>query len=860
MKKLLVSALVALMAVPLIAQVALDYYLPHNVEYNGQIPKPESVVGHQVGEWLITHDKLIQYMQAIAASSDRVTLKVYGYSYEDRPLVHLIFSSPNNLNRLDELKAQHQQLTDPSASGHLDIDQMPLVVTLGYSVHGNETSGSNAALVTAYYLAAAEGPEIDALLDNNIIIVDPCLNPDGLTRFATWGNMHKGQVVSPDDINRGFDEVWPGGRTNHYWYDLNRDYVLLVNPETRGRVEQIHEWKPNIMTDHHEMGSNSTFFFQPGVPSRNNPLTPGENYELTRAIGSYHAKALDDLGSYYFSEEVFDDFYLGKGSSYPDINGGIGILFEQASVRGFERETETGIITFPFAIRNQFTVTLSTLQAAMDLKTRLLEYMRNFYRSAIESAASDPVKAYVLGTPDDKGRTRAFLQVLMGHDIDFYQLRTPFAHDQHQFGSDHAYVVPLKQKQYRLIKALFEPVSEFNDSTFYDVSTWTLPLSFNMPCAPVTSAKVLSDLMGQKVTKPESPAGLMAGDSDPVAWAFRWDDYYAPRVLSKVLSEGLIARVATLPFEYHDEPFPASFDYGTIIVPAHQQLMEPDEIGELLQRMTVETGIDIYALGTGWSSTGIDLGSSSFRNVRKPKILMLIGEGISSRDAGEIWHLFDTRYHTAITMAEANRLSRVELSDYSTIIIPGGSPYGMAGSGVERLNGWIRNGGTLVVYKNSSQWAVSNDLLKMDFKPGASSLDAKVYPYAERYKAYSAQSISGAIFEVQLDLTHPMAYGYSSSRIPVFKSGSTVAEPPDDPYQVPIRYTQDPLISGFASKENIQRIKGAPFLVTQGLGRGSIIAILDNTNFRGAWFGTNKIFANAVFFGDLVGGSSRYYE
>ncbi|MCD6597575.1 MAG: peptidase M14, partial [Bacteroidales bacterium] len=362
MKKATSLILFLLLSIVNFAQkVDLNYYLPENISLNLEIPTPEDFLGFQVGEWHVSHDQLTAYMRLLAAKSDRAVIQEYGRSYENKTLLHLIFTSPDNQSKLNELKKAHQDLCDPTKSSNTDISSMPVVILLGYSVHGNEASGANASLLSAYYLAAAEGDEIEKVLENSIILIDPCLNPDGLTRFTTWANMYKSQQISADPNNLAFSEAWPGGRTNHYWFDLNRDYLLLTNPESKGRVQKLQEWRPNVVTDHHEMGSNSSFFFQPGVKSRNNPLTPDKNYTLTKKIASYHSDALNKIGSLYFSEEIFDDYYFGKGSSYPDINGGIGILFEQASVRGFERETVNGKLTFPFAIRNQFRVSLSTI-------------------------------------------------------------------------------------------------------------------------------------------------------------------------------------------------------------------------------------------------------------------------------------------------------------------------------------------------------------------------------------------------------------------------------------------------------------------------------------------------------------------
>jgi hypothetical protein len=341
-------------------QVDLSYYLPTDVSYDPNVPTPKSSIGHQVGDWHITHDKLVQYMYTLANSSDRITIEDRGTTFEGRPLLLLTITAANNHLNIENIRQQHLKLTQKEAST-VNIDQMPIVVQQGFSIHGNEPSGSNAALAVAYYLAAAQGPSIDTLLNNTVILFDPSYNPDGLQRFAYWANTNKSKNINPDPNDREYKEVWPGGRTNHYWFDMNRDWLPAQLPESRARIATFHKWMPNILTDHHEMGTNSSFFFQPGIPSRTHPLTPQQNQDLTAEIGTYHASAFDKIGSFYYSKESFDDFYYGKGSTFPDINGSIGILFEQASSRGHAQESVNGILTFPFTIRNQFTAALSTL-------------------------------------------------------------------------------------------------------------------------------------------------------------------------------------------------------------------------------------------------------------------------------------------------------------------------------------------------------------------------------------------------------------------------------------------------------------------------------------------------------------------
>ena len=441
------------------------------------IPTPKDIIYHEVGEWHITHDRLVNYMKAVAtAAPERIKLETMGFSYEDRPQVLLIITSPKNHQRLEEIRQQHIKLTDPSQSASVNIENMPIVVWIGHSIHGNEPSGANASLLGAYYLAAAQGKQIDELLDNVVILFDPSFNPDGLQRFSTWANQHKSKNLVSDPNSREFNEVWPGGRFNHYWFDLNRDWLPAVHRESQNRLTWFHKWKPNILTDHHEQGSNSTFFFQPGVPSRVNPLTPEKNQELTAKLGKFHAQFLDRIGTLYFTKENYDDFYYGKGSTYPDVNGAIGILFEQASSRGHLQETDNGLLSFPFTIKNQFTTELSTLEGAKVLRKEFLEWQREFYQSAMKEAAASPVKGYVYGGKDDKTKAAIFTEMLLRHQIEVYDLTKTMTVDGTKFSPENTYVVPMNQPQERLIKGIFNKTLEYKDSLFYDITAWTMPL------------------------------------------------------------------------------------------------------------------------------------------------------------------------------------------------------------------------------------------------------------------------------------------------------------------------------------------------------------------------------------------------
>ena len=847
MRKIIINFIVITIAFTSVSQEKPDYFLPTDVTYDKNIPTPEEYFNQQIGEWHLTHDQVLFYMKEIARISNRAVIQEYARSYENRPLVHIIFTSEENHKKLDDLKALHLKHANPNEN--TDKSGVPLVINLGYGVHGNESSATNASVLTAYYLAAAQSDKIDKLLSNSIILVDPCLNPDGFTRHSTWANMHQSKTTNGDSYSRQFSEVWPGGRGNHYWFDLNRDYLLLVHPESVGRVAKFHEWLPNIVTDHHEMGANSTFFFQPGVPTRNNPLTPENNYVLTRKIAEYHSEYLDKIGAGYYSEEQFDDYYLGKGSSYPDINSSIGILFEQAGFRGRIRETTNGTRKLAYGIRNQFTVTLSTLDAAMNLKDELLDHQKEFYREALRMADKDPVKAYIFGNQGNKLQTLQFVKLLQQHQIEVYTNSKEITKNGKIFNPGTSFVVLVKQRQYRMIKALFEEVTTFTDSTFYDVSTWNMPYTFNVAFTEIGSLKEM-----QYSNKPVAfqSEGKIIGGQSKIGYLFCWNEYTSPKALYTLQNAGLTTKVATREFSFKINSEMKDFGYGTIFIPANDQPLTENQIYQLAENIAKKTGTDFYGLTTGLSPRGIDLGSNYFFTVNQPKILMFAGGSTSSASAGEIWHLFDQRYEIPVTLTETVNLTSIELSKYNTIILPGGAYREWNNNDIQKLKNWAQDGGTLIAMQSAASWAAKNELGKTTYKKAAEPDSTIIFSYADREKERSLNTISGAIFNTTLDITHPLCYGYTENTLPVFKTGNSVAKPLDIKYAEPVKFTAQPFLSGFVSDKNLELIKNAPAVSVQSVGRGKIISYHESMTFRGIWLGTNKLLANGVFFGKVI--------
>ncbi|WP_162341135.1 M14 family metallopeptidase [Cyclobacterium salsum] len=827
-------------------EVSLEYYLPETSTYDNSIPKPSAVLGFEVGAWHANHSQVVHYFKTIAENSPRAVVIEYGQSYEKRPLLMLAVSSPENIRNLEDIKSERAGLR----SGTANPQELPVVMYMGHSVHGNEASGVNASLLSAYHFTAAS--EIAEDLENMILLIDPAINPDGINRFASWVNSHRSYHPNGDPNNRELNETWPRGRTNHYWFDLNRDWLPVQHPESRGRISQLQKWLPNIVLDFHEMGTNSTFFFQPGIPSRNNPLTPEKNMELTEKIAQYHARHLDEIGSLYYTKESFDDYYYGKGSTYPDIQGAIGILFEQASSRGHLQENVYGEISFPFTIRNQFTTALSSFEAARDMRVELNQYMVDFYEDSKTEYTEDDDKAYIFGSDEDYGRAYHFADLLLQHDIDLYSLEEDVNMNGVPFSSGNSFIVPLDQPQYKMIKTMFETRTEFQDSLFYDVSTWNMPMAFNLNSMALSS-RILNLAEVEDVSAGiQFREGKVLGTSGAYSYAFGWEEYYAPKALYQLMEKGYQVRVTHEKFQ---NQLGTIFNRGTILVEKGTSDNSEETFYEDMQDIAASTGVTIHALSTGYTS-GINLGSPSIDVLEKPSVALLVDEGVGSSDAGEIWHLFDQRMEIPLTLMPATLLSSADLSRYSVLILPTGNYSQIEKNGVNKLKAWIENGGTLIARGAAMNWLTGNELAAFKFQSPKDTSTASQAPYANLANERGAKVTGGAIFKTKLDTTHPIGYGYPAENLHVFKSGNQFLELSSNPFANPLVYTDTPLASGYVHPENLEMMKNKGVVQISALGSGRIIGFVDNPNFRAFWFGTNKLFLNAVFFGQTINNAS----
>ena len=805
------------LSINLNSQTHLSYYFENSEKFNQKIPKPSEIIGHEVGEWHVTHDKLVQYMYALANSSERIIIEETGKTYEDRPLLILKISSEENIKNLKSIQKNHLAISNGLKKS--EFKNMPAIVYQGYSVHGNEASASNAALLGVYFLAASNNPETIEILNNTVILFDPCLNPDGLQRFAYWANSNKNLVPNPDNNDREFSEIWPGGRTNHYWFDLNRDWLPVQLPESKARIKTYTDWLPNIVTDHHEMGTNSTFFFQPGVPSRVNPLIPNLNQNLTEKIAKYHAEFLDKIGSLYYSKENYDDFYFGKGSTYPDVNGSIGILFEQASSRGHLQQSQNGVLTFPFTIKNQLTTTLSTLKAASSLREELLAYMNNFYVNSFNQNNKSKFNGIGFGNEHDKTSSYQLAKILKTHKIDVFETK------QKKF----KYYVPLKQKKSRLIKAIFDTNTKFEDSLFYDVSAWTFPHAFNLNYEFIKEELKTNNSISQ-------PVGKVTNYSN-YGYLIKPHDYHIPTLINNLQENGIRIKSSSKQFKINDN----NFDYGTLLIPVVGQSQSSDKIFETLTDISNKTGIDVHGLNGGYEDN-VGFGSGSFTSIKKPKVGLIVGSGVRAYDAGEIWHLFDIRYKIPITKIDLRNINRINLNEYSHIILPS---YSGNNLNVKKIQDYLNDGGNLIAYRSSINWLEKNKIISVDFL--TDERYAKNVSFEDRGKFSGSQVVGGAIFETKIDKSHPINFGIKGKNLSTFRNNTIFMKPDKNSYNNPIEYSNNPLVSGYISNENLELLKNSvPFKVKR-YSSGKIFLFTDNTNFRAFWYGTNRLLMNAIY-------------
>ncbi|MFN3189551.1 MAG: M14 family zinc carboxypeptidase [Aureliella sp.] len=821
------------------------------------ILSPGDFFGFAVGSRHLRHDQVIAYWRYLASSSDRVELIEYAQSHGKRPLQVLAISSPANISDLENIQKRRTRLTSGRFRGHIQDEKV--VMYLGYCVHGDEASAINASPLVAYHLASSLSPSVASWLEQGIYLVDPALNPDGADRFANWSNENRGRFPSASSLDREHVQPWPGGRTNYYWFDLNRDWLPTVHPESQGRIKLFHQWKPNVVLDFHEMSGSSSFFFQPGIPARNNPLSPGRNLELTREFAKEHVRRMDAAGEAFFTEERFDDFYPGKGSTYPDLHGAIGILFEQGSTRGLKLTNDRTDRHFRDTVANQVRMSLSSLDSANRLKDELLEFQTDFYAEALGAGESAYVTAYLLhGTPS---RILAAAQILRRHRIQVAQSDSPVHVDGQVLDPEQVLIIPTAQPEYTFVQSLMEPLQDFRENIFYDVSTWHLPSALDLGMIRFQSTLPESWMKPFVAGQSSQAATEARSDSlDAAALAgiaFEPTELGAPAMVVALQQIGAKIRVANAPFVAVTPSATKTLPLGTFVLVKQANVANWSRIVQRAKQLGQANQIEVVAIQSGGTPVGPDLGSDTTSALVKSEPLLVVGEGTSAYTAGAIWHFLDHRMRQPATLINAERLQSTPLDSFSSVILPAGSYGGWGAAEAEELRRYCNAGGTVIGVASAIRWlqryelvpeSSSTDTNHADHKTETSTSEAPRFGDARTQRAL--ESIAGVFLKTKIDPTHPLAYGFADESVPTFRDHTLVFRTPKNPYQTVASY--EGLIAGYASQRNRNRLEHSAAVFVQPVGQGNIICIADNPVFRGYVRSSERFLTNAILLGPSI--------
>ncbi len=834
-----------LLAAPAFAQSA--YFFPQGGDFDPAIPTPQQFLGYEIGSRYTRHDQLVAYFNELAKHSDKIKVEQIGTSYEGRPLLIATVTSAQNQQQLESLRRQHVTLADPaqplSAAGN-----SPVVVWLGYSVHGNETSSGEAALLTAYYLVANRNADTAKWLQQAVVLFDPAQNPDGRDRAASWHNAYASSPASADPADKEHVEPFPQGRTNHYFTDLNRDWLALTQQDTRPKIAYFHQWYPNVQIDFHEMGKDSTYYFEPSPASMHSPLLPAASYEFNKTLAKYHAQALDALGSLYYTGENFDNFSPVYGSTYPDFHGAVGVTVEQASSRGRVQESVNGLLTFPFTIRNQVATGLGTVRGAVTERDGLLKLQKEFFQSAVKQANQQPVKAFVFGDAKDPGLTRRLLDLLLQHQITVQALNAAVTVDGQRFEPGSAYVVPTAQPQFRLVHSIFAETPPIKGDVFYGSTSYAIAPAYGVAFAGSRS-RVDG---GERIASLPATRGGVSGGQAGYAYVFDWRDYNASRALYALQAKGVLTRAAFQPFTAATASGEQAFARGSVVVPVAGQTLAGDALLAAVEDAARSSGVQVHALASGQSRSGIDLGSDSVKSLRKPAVALVMGEGVSATEIGSAWFLLDQQVQLPASKLDPAQLGKVNLDRYTTIVLSGGTYTGVDATAVAALKRWINAGGSLVTYGSAAKWAIEQKLSDEVLGAEEKEPDGARRAFGDQRDIAAIERVSGNILSADVDTSHPLGFGLPRTQLAINKENGISFKPSRNAFSTVVRIDETPRVNGYLSETNRSRVAGAAWLLVSPQGQGNVVLFADDPAHRKYWHGTERLLLNAVFFGNLL--------
>ncbi len=814
-----------------------------------QLKSPSEFLGYTLGTRYTPHYKIVNYFNYVATqAADRMKVEEYGETNEHRPLLLAYISSATNFSRLDDIRKNNLRLTGLLTDKPAELNA-PVIVWLSYNVHGNETSSSEAAMKTLFELVNPSNARSAEWLKNVVVIIDPCLNPDGRDRYVNWFTQMVGKDANPDPNAREHSEPWPGGRVNHYNFDLNRDWAWQTQVETQQRMKKYNEWLPQIHCDFHEQGINNPYYFAPAAEPFHEVITQWQR-DFQNTIGRNHAKYFDKNGWLYFTRYQFDLFYPAYGDTYPLYNGAIGMTYEQAGgPRGGTTITkgDGDSLTLADRIEHHFTTGMSTVEVCAINADRVIKEYKKFFDDAGKNGSGD-IKTYVV-TSNSFDKLKALTDLLDRNLIKYGGYTKSAAKGYNYFTGKEELIntgsfsigISTVQPKSALVKVLFEPKSKLVDSATYDITAWSLPYAYGLQA--YSSKEIL-------------PLGKLSPEPGPVAvnadygYLVNYTSFNDSKLLAQLLKRGVRLRFAETDFTYNKK----IFNKGTLIILKKENDKNIPVIMELLNKFKP----DYSAVETGFMDNPVDFGSEKIHFIHKPKVAMFTGSDIGPNSAGEVWHYFEQQLDYPITLINTDEMSRVSWKNIDVLIMPDGYYKFLADKDASaQLRSWVRQGGKIIALESAvsqmagNDWGIKlkkSDDEKKDDKKDNKTLYDDLHKYENRERDALTGSIPGAIYKVELDDTHPLAFGLNGTYF-TLKLDDNIYEFMKDAWNVGV-IKKDNQVAGFAGVKVKEKLKDGTVMAVQDMGRGSLVYLAEDPIFRSFWENGKVLLSNAVF---LVG-------
>ncbi len=810
-----------------------------------QIKSPEEFLGYKIGTKITPHWKMLDYYRYIAASApNMVKSEQYGESVEGRPLVVYYISSASNISRLEDIRINNLKIAG-EVEGTPVLSNMPAIVWISNNVHGNETSSGEAAMMTLYELVNPKNTKTKKELEHLLVVIDPCLNPDGTERYNTWQNGILGVNANPELYAREHNEPWPSGRLNHYYFDLNRDWAWQTQHESQVRARLYNRWLPHIHADFHEQGINAPYYFPPAAEPLHEVITPWQR-EFQGTIGQHNAKYFDKKGWLYFTKERFDLFYPSYGDTYPVYSGAIGMTYEKAgnSSAGIAVYTaDKDTLTLVDRATQHHASGLNIVEIASQNADRIVQEFEKFYKKANTGDLATYQSYVIKYEPAQEQRMRSLVDLLDKNKIRYYASSGTYKGVDYSTKKNETYtlkdkdlVIPGNQPKAALVRVLFEPEAKLKDSVTYDITAWSLPYVYGLQ-GLASSTKASN-------TKAYAFDAVNNTLTEGMGYAFKWDGFASAQLLSALLQNKIAVKASEYAFKIDGVEFPR----GSILVmtPSNKSASYKNTIKAEADKFAVK----LYPMTSGILEGGKDLGSSDVKTIKAPRVMMLAGDEQRALNVGEVWHYFDRQLKYPITLVNPKDLGRVKWSEIDVFIMPKGSySFLKDKTQAEAFGNWIKAGGKVIALENAVGQLAAQSWSSLKPVKQDTTIKAKQDPlkvYADREREALKEYTAGAVYKVNFDASHPLMYGN--------KEYYTLKQD-DDLYQYfkdgkgwNVAYIKDnALMSGFVGQHLSKQLKNGLVFGTEDVGAGCIIYLADNILFRNFWDSGKLIMANALF-------------